>query len=321
MEMRPEITALQADPGRQVCAQQGLTTALAAWQVQPRVAGVLDCFSRYAKGAALPEAAELAALFSEDSALARSRAAPLVSAFARALVLEPFGIVPLRHFTDGVMSSLILAREGEAMLTLVAIDGPGLARRPAPRSVCFAPAEEWEVVIAGSGKGRLVERSGERIIAHDLELAPGLALGREAGREALLFDQVDSALLMLRLQRRHDLMQPKREYALEGGALLHQASATPLESRQEIAVALLGRMGRKDSAPLLSEIARDESLGDSLRWQALRECLAMDTRAGFWTLTSIARAGADPLAVPAGSLRAQLLESYPQLAEVELCHA
>ena len=148
-----------------------------------------------------------------------------------------------------------------------------------------------------------------------------VAVTGEAGREALLFDQVDGALLMLRLQRRHDLMQPKRAYALEGGALLHQASATPRESRHEVAVALLGKMGRIDAAPLLAEIARDETHGASLRWQALRECLGLDTKSGFWTLTAIARAGADPLAVPAGALRAQLLEAYPQLAEVELCHA
>ncbi|MCW1403938.1 hypothetical protein OKA06_17080 [Novosphingobium sp. MW5] len=31
----------------------------------------------------------------------------------------------------------------------------------------------------------------------------------------------------------------------------------------------------------------------SLRWQALRECLALDTRTGFWTLTAIARSGED----------------------------
>jgi hypothetical protein len=195
----------------------------------------------------------------------------------------------------------------------------GLAARPAAASVGFAPAEEWEIVLGGTGRGRLVERRGEVLTTHDLDLAPGLALGREADREALIFDRIDGALLLLRLQRRRDMMMPKREFALDDGRLLHQASASPRESRHEIAVALLGKMGRADSAPLLAEIARDESHGDSLRWQAIRECLGLDTRTGFWTLSAIARAGADPLSVPAGALRAQLLETYPQLAEVELC--
>jgi hypothetical protein len=215
----------------------------------------------------------------------------------------------------------MLAREGDCLLTLVAIDGAGLASRPQPRSAGFAPAEEWEVVIAGTGKARLVERCGDRIATHGLDLSPGLALGRDGAREALIFDAVDGSLLMLRLQRRHDLMQPKLEISLEDGSVLHRASATPAESRLEIAVAVLGRMGRADAAPVLAEIARDESHGDSLRWQALRECLGLDTRTGFWTLTVIARAGSDPLAIPAGALRAQLLEAYPQLAEVEACPA
>jgi hypothetical protein len=319
VELRPEIAALQAQPGLQVHAQVGLVTALASWKEGEAAKDVLAGFDRYARGAPLAEQRALAGLFGEDADRAAGLVAPLVTDFARALAAEPLGVVPLRHFTDGVMSSLMLAREGDSLLTLVAIDGPGLASRPKPRSAGFAPAEEWEVVIAGSGKARLVERCGDRIATHGLDLVPGLALGRDGAREALIFDEVDGALLLLRLQRRQDLMQPKLEVSLEDGAVLHRASATPRESRHEMAVALLGRMGRADAAPLLAEIARDESHGDSLRWQALRECLGLDTQTGFWTLTAIARAGSDPLAIPAGALRAQLLESYPQLAEVESC--
>ncbi|MEP6867709.1 MAG: hypothetical protein ABJA20_04270 [Novosphingobium sp.] len=314
-----DIAALKADPGRQSRAQQGLVAALADWQAKPGVAQVLSGFARYAAGAPLAEVADLGALFGGNARASLALVAPLVSAFAAALKEQPLGVVPLRHFTDGVLSSLMLAHEGEAMLTLVAIDGSGLAARPAPTSVGFAPADEWEIVLAGRGSGRLIERRGEVLTTHELELAPGLALGREAEREALIFDQIDGALLLLRLQRRRDLMLPKREFALDDGRLLHQASASPRESRHEIAVALLGKMKRADAGPLLAEIARDESHGDSLRWQALRECLGLDTRTGFWTLSAIARAGADPLSVPAGALRAQLLEAYPALAEVKLC--
>jgi len=317
---RPEIAALQADPGLQACAQTGLATALAAWQREDAAAAVLADFARYAAHEPLQALPALAALFGDSVDPASRLVAPLIAGFCNTLDRQPFGIVPLRHFTDGVTSSLLLAREGEALLTLVAIDGAGLAARPAPTAVCFGHAEEWEVVIAGVGHGRLVERRGEQIIAHPIALAPGLALGREAAREALIFDQIDGALLVLRLQRHEQSTLPKREFALSDGRLLRQASASNRESRLEMAVALLGRMGRADAAPQLAEIARDESHGDALRWQALRECLSLDTATGFWTLTAIARAGADPLAVPAGALRAQLLETYPQLAEVELCH-
>ncbi|PLK26593.1 hypothetical protein [Novosphingobium sp. TH158] len=321
MEVRPEIAALQAEPVRQVQAQAGLTAALASWQEGAEARPVLAGFSRYARGAPLAEQRALADLFGADGDSARALVAPLIDAFSRELAREPLGIVPLRHFADGMMASLMLAREADCLLTLVAIDGAGLAARPKPRSAGFAPAEEWEVVIAGSGRARLVERCGDRIATHGIDLSPGLALGRDGAREALIFDDVDGVLLMLRLQRRHDLMQPKLEVSLEDGRVLHRANATPQESRLEVAVALLGRMGRADAAPVLAEIARDESHGDSLRWQALRECLGLDTRTGFWTLTAIARAGSDALAIPAGALRAQLLETYPQLAEVDPCPA
>ncbi len=322
MQSGNQIAALQADPGLQIAAQDGLLTALAAWKVTPHVAAIFADFDTFVAGAALPDLPSLAALFGGDQAVdAQAFIAPLMAAWARCLGEQPFGVVPMRHHAGAAMTNLMLASGGNCMLNLVALDGVKLGAVPAARTASFAPAEVWEVVLQGSGSGRLVERCGEAITAHPLELAAGLALGREAGREALLLDRVDGAMLMLRLQRRHDTVQPRREYALNDGRMLRQACATPLESRHEVAVALIGRMGRKDAAPLLAEIARDEDHGDSLRWQALRECLALDTRTGFWTLTAIARAGSDRLAVPAGALRAQLLESYPQLAEVELCRA
>jgi hypothetical protein len=321
VEISPPIAALQADPAEQVRAQHGLTAALASWRENARVRRVLAGFSRYAKGAPLADQRELVGLFGGEEDAARDLVAPLLSGFARALAEQPLGVVPVRHFTDGVMSVLMLAREGDSLLTLTAIDGAGLAARPEPRSACFSPSDEWEVVLSGTGKARLVERCGDRIATHGLDLAPGLSLGRDGAREALIFDAADGVVLLLRLQRRLDASQARLEVSLDDGRVLHRASATPRESRHEMAVALLGKMGRSDAASVLAEIARDVSHGDSLRWQALRECLGLETRTGFWTLTAIARSGEDGLAIPAGALRAQLLEAHPQLAEVERCPA
>lgn len=321
MEISPPIAALQADPAEQVRAQHGLTAALASWRESAGVRKVLAGFSRYAKGASLADQRELAGLFGDTEDAARDLVAPLLAGFARPLAEQPLGVVPMRHFTDGVMSVLMLAREGDSLLTLTAIDGAGLAARPEPKSACFSPSDEWEVVLSGTGKARLVERCGDRIATHGLDLAPGLSLGRDGAREALIFDSADGVVLLLRLQRRLDASQARLEVSLDDGRVLHRASATPRESRHEMAVALLGKMGRSDAAPILAEIARDVSHGDSLRWQALRECLGLDTRTGFWTLTAIARSGEDGLAIPAGALRAQLLEAHPQLAEVERCPA
>ncbi|GGC24572.1 hypothetical protein GCM10011371_10270 [Novosphingobium marinum] len=70
----------------------------------------------------------------------------------------------------------------------------------------------------------------------------------------------------------------------------------------------------------MAAIAR-ESGSPALRWQALRECLSLDTLAGFTVLTEIARSPSDELAPAAGALRSQLVEAHPELDEVVPCPA
>jgi hypothetical protein len=77
-------------------------------------------------------------------------------------------------------------------------------------------------------------------------------------------------------------------------------------------LSLLGRMKRREAAPLMAAIAEEDG-PDALRWEALREALALDTAAGFAALCRVARAPLDPLAEPAGALRAQLVKMHPEL--------
>lgn len=321
--MQPSATlrALLADPAILQAAQECHAAALAAWRAEPAVAGVLDAFAAYAGGGALSALPALAALFAADEGqggTARAFAGALAAHMLPALAAQPLGQVPLRHASERAHAALLLARDGDAALTLVAFEGAALARAPAVRSVAFATGEEWDVVIAGNGAGRLIQRRDGCLVAHPLELAPGVALGRDGTCEALLIDGAEQGqgLVLLRLQRRAPGAVPVREYDLAGGALLHQSDPTPRTSRHEVAVALLARMGRADAAPLLAEMAAESDSGTSLRWHALRECLGLDTALGFRTLSVIARDPADPLGHPAGALRAQLLEQHPQLAEI-----
>jgi hypothetical protein len=75
-------------------------------------------------------------------------------------------------------------------------------------------------------------------------------------------------------------------------------------------------MKRREAAPAMARIAREKG-PDSLRWEALREALALDTAQGFAALCAIARSPLDPLAGPAGALRAQLIEAHPRLRAFE----
>lgn len=321
MHIAPEIRALIADPALLERAQERHRAAFADWQAAPGTAPVLDAFAAFARGADLARCAPLAALFGGSGAAA-DFAGSLAAALLPAIAAEPFGHVPLRHQASPASATLLVAQAASATLTLVVIAGPALAKLPPARSVAFAPAEEWDVVLAGTGEGRLVERCADGTLAqHPLKLAPGLALGRNVEREALLVDRVPASLVLMRLARRRSGAVPVREFDLAGGQLIHQAASDPRESRMELAITLLGRMRRADAAPQLAGIALETGRGDSLRWQALRECLGLDTGAGFRALTALARSADDPLAVPAGALRAQLLEQYPVLAELEPCPA
>lgn len=326
MHLSNEIRALLADPASLHGQQAMHRAAFAAWRASPDATGVFDAFLRFAKGTALADLPALSALF-DGSRAGPDFAQALVSSMAPALTQAPLGQVPLRHSSARAATTLMLAREGAASLTLVALDGARLAAQPPAISAAFPPAEEWDAVIAGTGSGRLVVRrelagpDDGALAVHPLSLAPGLALGRNAADEALLVDAADTTLVLLRLQRRRPGPAPVRELALADGRQLHQSAGSARESRNEIAVALLGRMGRADAVPTLASLARDEACGNMLRWQALRECLALDTLQGFHALCAIACREADTLSGAAGALRAQLIEHHPVLGSIEPCPA
>ena len=323
MKIRPELQALRSDVTPQRHAQQLLKAQLEAWQAGAP-AGLAEAeLARLANGAHLEDLLLLAALFTPDDPSANQFVAALVRNLCAALAEAPLGMVPLRHFTDDALASVMLARAGFATLSLQAFDGIGMVRRPRPVSVSFSPSESWEQVLAGSAPADLIHCRQTSPDRADLEIEPielsrGTLLIRSNRDTALSIGKFKGCLVTLRLQRRSAIGGVTREYQLADGALVHQAAGTPRESRLELTAALLGRMGRADAAPLLASMAQEEG-GAGLRWQSLRECLGLDSAEGFRTLCGIARDAADPLFVPAGALRKQLLETHPQLAEVDLC--
>jgi hypothetical protein len=323
MKIRPELQALRSDDAPQRHAQQRLKAELADWRAHSPAQLAEDELARLADGAVLEDLPLLAALFTPGDATAQQFVGALVSRLCAGLAEAPLGVVPLRHFTDDALSSIMLARSGFATLSLQAFDGIGMARRPRPVSASFSPSQSWDQVLAGSASAELVHCRQIWPTRADLEvelieLSPGAVLTRNNRDTALLIGKFEGGLVSLRLQNRTINGGVTREYQLSDGALVHQAAGTPRESRLELTAALLGRMGRADAAPLLAAMAQEDGSA-GLRWQTLRECLGLDSAEGFHTLCTIARNSADPLAAPAGALRAQLLETHPQLAKAEQC--
>lgn len=319
MHLHPDIAALRSDDAPQRQAQSALFAAVDDWRGLPGVVPVLAALEGYGQSVDLRQCHALAALF-EPGGPAGAFAALFAADMARAVGEAPLGHLPLRHFTDGAVSTLLLARSSRAALFLTAVSGSALADQPPPVSISFAAAEAHEAVVAGSARAERVTCGADGLRLDPLLLEPGTAFGRDCRREALVLREVNGTLVSLRLQRRAEHPEPTREVELASGRQVHQAAARAQDSRRELMIALLGRMGRTDAAPVVAEIAHG-TCPDGLRWQALRECLALDTATGFTALSAIAGTPGDGLALPAGALRTQLIEAHPLLAELGPCPA
>jgi hypothetical protein len=283
-----------------------------AWRGEARIAPVFAAFDAYAAGAPLADCPALTELFDRGAA-AEAFVADLGSTFAEALAREPFGQVPFRHACDETLSTLLLARAGTARLSLLAQE-PG---EYSSAGVAFSDAMRHEAVIKGEGRARLTTRRPDGALEHDpLPLARGATATLDLVHQALFVERVERRLVRLRLQRDARSPGPTREYALADGRLLQQSAGDIRHSRHEMMLALLGRMKRTETAPLIAAVAVEEG-PDVLRWQALREALALDTASGFAVLCRVARSPNDPLAAPAGVLRAQLVEAHPELLAFE----
>jgi hypothetical protein len=325
MLIRPELQALRGDDTPQRKAQSAYNAVHEAWRGQGPGLQLEAELASLAGGAELDDLPLLSALFSADEASAQEFADRLVRTMLRQLEANPLGQTPLRFSSDETITSMLVARHGTASLALQVIDGAGLARRPDAVSASFVPAETWERVLVGTAQAcriRIESRraDGANLAFEEILLSPGKVRHRIGKNEIQQLRHVPTALVILKLQRRTASLEPAREYLLTNGSLAHQAAGSPRESRLELTAALLGRMARTDAAPLLAAMAEEEG-GQSLRWQSLRECLALDTAQGFGVLCRIARRTDDPLSGPAGKLCAQLLETYPQLAGVSQCLA
>lgn len=318
MELRGALASLRQDDIEWERGQIALARTLGAWRKEPAVAPVLAAMKRFGGGAPLDRCKPLAQLFEGPAARAQAFTGGLVAAGLAALDGHPLGQLPLRHGLRDAAPLLVLAEAGGATLALAAYDGAPLAALPRPRTARFRPVETWTRVLAGDGRADHVVRCEGQAKSAPLEvrrvtLAAGMVQYSFGLREMIEVRRVDGAMVALRLERQLDDPEPVREYALSDGSLVHQASARRDDSRDELVVALLGRMKRIDAVPQMARVALGGG-GDALRWQALREVIALDALAGVELLAQVADDPEDSLNAQAGSLLAALLKSRPDLA-------
>ncbi len=323
MHMHHQLRALRGNDTPQREAQKHIHHGRDAWLASTEVAEVLADMAAFDTGRPLAECPALAALFDDGSAAATDFASGFAAATAETLNSNPLGHVALRHFSNGTYSTLILARAGRVSLTLAAIDGDGFNRQQRAATCTYTPNEQWEHFLGGSATAdlaecRLPESKNASVHMRKIELSPRRVISRDCRRQALVLREVEGCLVSLRLQRSFLQQDITREHDLLSGALLRQAASVGRDSRFELMLSLLGQMQRADAVPVMADMALEHG-SDALRWHALRECLGLDTLAGFRVLDTLAQRSHDSLAAAAGAMRAQLIEMHPQLAELAEC--
>lgn len=309
----PTLARLRLDPAPQLVAQRAMEAARADWLALPGVAAIVAGLDRYGAGAPLRDCPRLEEL-TASLETARRFAEQFVAVQLEALREQPLGFIAFRHRLSRGLAILQLATAGRASLTLLSYSAVSQER---PQSVCFTGDERHEIVIEGQARARIFSLSrdlGNRaeLGRETIRLSPGNRYAAMDGRRARIVDLPEPTLTVLRLAREEARPRPSHEYRIADGALIHVASGDRAESRDEMAAAVLGALGRRDAVPVLLEVASEGS--DHARWQAVRQVLALDSGAGFALLTRLAGDPLDSLAGPAGALRASLLDSYPQLA-------
>lgn len=323
MRIDPALRALRSDPVPQRIAQTALEQAKADWRGTDDNRQILEDLNRFGLGEDLADCPALQRIFAEPAGSDRF-VRGLVNPILPQLAAYPLGQIPFRHqYSDG-MAIIQIAAARQAAISLVMYER--CVSDAVPHTICFTDSERHEIALAGTGRVQIVRRekpSDDRahLRSQSIWIKAGHSLSLSGTFETKFIERVENQLIILRLSRTASEPLPSLEFRLCDGTLVHRASGNKRDSGHEMMLSLLGRMGRTDAAPVMAEMAREGS--DHLRWQALRECLALDTAQGFAALCAVAREPRDKLSGNAAALRAQLIETHPQLAiwENSLCHA
>ena len=312
MFVRDELKALRGDDREARTHRVAMEEALEDCRREPRLAAVLEELLRYGEGGDFAHCPALVALF-EHTGAARDLLRPLIGRLTALHRAYPLAHLAFRHRSQAGAHVLQIAARGHATLSLVLQDQDAGAEHII---ATFADADQREVVLTGKANACLFEIVAEerdRVILNSVrtELQSGARMKCTGPRQSRLIKPSHDSLLTLRLARPAGRPRPTRRIDVRSGRIVHRASGNAADSRAELAMLLLGRMGRSDALPVLA--ARTRTGDAQLRWQALRQCLALDAAAGLPLLERIAKDHADPLCQAARALLAQLQRERPSL--------
>lgn len=238
---------------------------------------------------------------------------------------EAFILPPLRLFHGKGLGGLVLAECGRISLSLMlrpfadAVSGASVAQD----RVIFTPGHGWTRFIRAGGAH--IRRYEVAVHAEEATggftaacAAPCRFMGEYAlgDGETLLIDQAHQAfnivggtgdVLMLQLNIASPSIMPLREYDGRSGALLRAASSLRANSFRQMGFSVLRHLGRRDAAHLFaSELGNPDF---SLRWQIMREWIALDTLTALSHLRKMATEDSHPEVRRAAAAALDLVEN------------
>ncbi len=318
MQIHPDIAALRSDPTLQRHAQMPMTRAVAEWQSKSDVVALKEELEAYDAGRPLGMCETLSGVLSNYETASRF-IGDWCNGLLAPLMDQPLGQVPLRHNVAPGLATLQLMNSGGTTLSLFVYSE--LSSAAEPQSAVFADREVCEIVLAGKAHGVQHQLTGihsgrARINSCPTTYEADSCVTQPAGVQTREFLRVEGSMLLLQLTRIPAKPKPSREYLLSDGTLIHQVSADKRSSQHFMAVDVLGAMERGDAVPVMQELALCMGDDADLRWEAVRQTLALDAAEGMALLSRLSGRKDDPIAPPAASLKQTLIAANARLADL-----
>lgn len=305
MHVHHQIAALRGNAPLQRRIQARMTAALAEWRAIPQVDAVVSALSAYGSGAPLADCDALAQAVTDPES-SRAVIWPWIARMTGALRDEQLGEVPHRYRVAPGLTSIQLLQSGRATLSLLAFERP--ATKPqAPRTALFQDREAHEILIAGAARGTFhtLDEPG-RIATDACRWVGGDTISCPDARHSRQVVAAEGSMLLMQLTRLPERPGPTREYRLADGAPVHCASGDKAASQRFMALAVLGALGHEKAVSTFETRALDRGEDREVRWEAVRQALAMEPAAGIALLDRLRTDAADPLARPADDLHRKL---------------
>ncbi|MEM9085350.1 MAG: hypothetical protein AAGB23_05455 [Pseudomonadota bacterium] len=283
-----------------------------AWLDSKEVQGLKDDLDRYGDGVGLADCEALSRLFA-DHRSARGFSIALIEGLAEELRWETLEEAPFRFQVSKGLTTLRILEAGNATINLVAYEPLETSREP--DTALFADREAHEIVLSGQAEGWQLQRADDGpVTCHRRDWVQGDTITTKPIVGARQMIKVARSLLVLQLVREPATPKPTCLVRLSSGEVLQTASGDKPASQAIMALGVLGALGAETSCDTVRATALNRDEDAEVRWEATRQLLGLNAKAGMCLLGQLSQSPNDPLNAPARNLRTRLMAAQPDFA-------